>query len=107
MIFWGRETARCGVRPCRVVDGCIRLSHSIGKCAIGRSGNVRSGDREMCDRVFVLIGAIGFFGLCAIGFFVDRAIEFERNVRSGFWVYVRSDFWVYGRSGFLWMGDRI
>ncbi|MEG5035657.1 hypothetical protein [Microcoleus sp. AT3-D2] len=43
----------------------------------------RSNLREMCDRVFVLIGAIGFLALWAIGFFVDRAIEFERNVRSG------------------------
>jgi len=38
----------------------------------------RSNLREMCDRVFVLIGAIGFLGFWAI--------EFERNVRSGFWV---------------------
>ncbi|MEG4229009.1 hypothetical protein QUA35_23200 [Microcoleus sp. N9_B2] len=37
---------------------------------IGRSGFLligRSDLREMCDRVFVLIGAIGFLGLWAIG----------------------------------------
>ncbi|MEG4215579.1 hypothetical protein QUA27_26205 [Microcoleus sp. Pol14C6] len=67
----------------------------------------RSNLREMCDRVFGFIGAIGFF--------VDGAIEFERNVRSGFWVYwaiefernVRSGFWVYWAIGFLGLlGDR-
>ncbi|WP_333319396.1 hypothetical protein [Microcoleus sp. B4-C1] len=43
----------------------------------------RSNLREMCDRIFVLIG------------------------RSGFWVYVRSGFLVYVRSDFWFMCDRI
>ena len=60
MIFWGRDTARCGVRLCRVVGGYIRLSHPGGRSfgewailgemcdrAIGRSGDREMGDRDL------------------------------------------------------------
>ncbi|MEG3960527.1 hypothetical protein, partial [Microcoleus sp. herbarium2] len=86
MIFWGRETARCGVRPCRVVDGCIRLSHSIGKCAIGRSGNVRSGDREMCDRANSSCNSVNFTRYRKLGHRrnSDTAVPFPYELGGGY-----------------------
>ena len=45
MIFWGRDTARCGVRLCRVVGGYIRLSHPGGR-SFGEWAILG----EMCDR---------------------------------------------------------
>jgi len=45
MIFCGRDTARCGVRLCRVVGGYIRLSHPGGR-SFGEWAILG----EMCDR---------------------------------------------------------
>ncbi|MGB3266056.1 MAG: hypothetical protein WBA89_19105 [Microcoleus sp.] len=53
----------------------------------------------MCDQIFVLIGAIGFFVDGRSGFLEGWAIAFVDG-RSHFWVDGRSGFWVDGRSGY-------